>query len=74
MISESKPKVLEVESNKQNSDFECYDKSDGKLVHVDTDKRVIEGHQPKLALLPNRSEKDEITNNGETKYWKVNLV
>ena len=68
LISKSKPKVLEVESNEQNSDFEWDDKSDGKPVHVDTDEKVTKGHQPKLALLPNRSEKDEMTNNSETGY------
>ena len=37
--SASKPKVRKVESDEDNSDFECYIKSDGKQVHVDIDKR-----------------------------------
>ena len=60
-ISASKPKFRKVESEDQ-SDIECYSKSDGKPVHVDIDKKVTEGG-PTVALLPNKS---EINNNGET--------
>ena len=55
----------EVESVEEDSDFECYNKDDGKPLHVDVDKEVIEGG-PTLALLPNRSEGDKINNIGET--------
>ena len=61
----SKPKVRKVESDEDDSDFECYNKSDGKPVHVDIDKVVTEGG-PALALLPNKSEEDERNMNVET--------
>ena len=41
-------------------------KSNGKPVHSDIDKQVTKG-EPALALLPNKSEEEEINNNGETK-------
>ena len=63
-ISASKPKVRKVESDDYDSDFECYNKSDGKPVHADINKAVTEGG-PALVLLPNKSE-EEIKNNGET--------
>ena len=65
-ISASKPKVRKVESIEDNSDFECYKKSDGKPIHVDIDKEVIEGG-PALALLRNNSEEKEINVNCETR-------
>ena len=54
-----------VECDEDKSDFECYNRSDGKPVHVDIDKEVPE-EWPALALLPNKSEEEEINNNGET--------
>ena len=35
IISESKSNVRKLESDEDESDFECYDKSDGKSVPVD---------------------------------------
>ena len=56
-------------------DFECYDQSEGKSVHVDVDKELAESNNPTLALLPNRSEEHAINNNGETQdsYGNTNL-
>ena len=44
-ISASKPMIRKVESDEDDSDFECY-KLDGKPVHVDIDNEVTEedGH------------------------------
>ena len=70
-ISESKAKVQK-ESDERDNDFECYDKSDGKPVHVDVNKEVTEGN-PTHALLPNRSEEDKINNNGETRGGNGNI-
>ena len=67
IISESRPKVRKVDSDEEDSDFENYDRSEGKPVHVDIDKEITEGNKPTLALLPKRSENDEINNNGETR-------
>ena len=64
-VSASKAKVRKVESEKEDSGFEYYNKSEGKPIHVDIDKETTEGG-PALALLPNRSEEDEINNNVET--------
>ena len=58
--------VRKVESDGEDGHFECYDNSDGKPVHVDLDKELMEGDAT-LALLPNRSEGDEVNNNGETR-------
>ena len=66
IFSESRPKVRKVASDDDDSDFECYDRSKGKPVHVDVDKEMAESKKPTLALLPNRSEEDKINNNGET--------
>ena len=67
IFSESKPKVRKVDSDEQDSDFGCYDRSKGNRVHIDVDKKLTEGNKPTLALLPNRSEEDESNNNGETR-------
>ena len=64
-FSESKSKVQKVESDEKESDFECCDKSDGKPVHVNIDKELAVD-KPTPALLPNRSEEDEINRKGET--------
>ena len=53
-ISASKPKVRKVEGNEDQCDFECYNRSDSKPVHVDIDKEATE--RLALALLPNKSE------------------
>ena len=61
IYSESKLKVPKVESNEKISDFECYDKPEGKPVHVDVDENTrFSQRDPTLAILPNRSE-EEIT-------------
>ena len=57
IISESNSKVRKVESSEKQNDFECYDKSDGKTVHVNIDKELAV-HKPTLVLLPNRSEEE----------------
>ena len=67
IISESKSRVRKIESDEEDSGFKCFDKSKGKPVHVEVNKLTIEGNKSTLALLQNRSEKDEITNNGETR-------
>ena len=72
-ISKSKPKVRNVDSNEEDSDFECYDKSDGKPPHVHIDKDVTEGTKRTLPLLLNRSEEDEINNIGETRDGGGNI-
>ena len=72
MISESKSRVRKVESDEENSDFECFDKFDGKLVHVDVDKEITE-RDPTRALLPNRSEED-INDNGGTRDGNGNIT
>ena len=66
-ISKSWPKLRKVASDNKDSDYECYDQSEGKPVHVDVDKEKAERNKPTLALLPNRSQEDEIDNNGETR-------
>ena len=73
IISESKPKARKVESDKEDSDFDCYDKCEGEPVHVDIDKETTEGNKSTLALLPNRSEENEINNNGETRHGDGNI-
>ena len=65
--SESKLKVRKTESDEEGSDFDCYDNYEGKPVHVDIDNETTEENKSTLALLPNRSEKDEINKNGETR-------
>ena len=72
-ICEPKPKVQKVESNGKDSDFKCYNKSERKPVHVDIDKEATEEIYATLALLPNRSEKDETTNNGEARGGDSNV-
>ena len=49
-----------------DNEFECYDNSEGKPVHVDINKEAIEGNKPILTLKPNRSEEDKISKNGGT--------
>ena len=75
IISESKPKVRKVNSDEEDNDFECYDTSEGRPLHVDFDKDILEGNKPTLVLLPNRSEEDEINNNGKrsVRDGKINL-
>ena len=62
VITESKLKMRIVESEDRDGDFECYNKSVGKLVRADRDKgftRTDEGTPP-LTLLPNKSDGGEI--------------
>ena len=73
IISKSKPKVRKVESDEEDRDLECYDRSDGKPVHVDIEKEVTEGNNPTLALLPKKSEENEIHIIGETKGEDGNI-
>ena len=61
IIPESKPKIQKVELDKGNSDFECYDKSGGKPVHVVIDKETTKGNKSTLAVLPNRLKEIKIT-------------
>ena len=71
-ISTSKPKVWKVKSDEDDSDFECYNKSDGQPVHVDIDKEGT-GGRPALALLPNKSD-EKLINSSETRVRTVSLV
>ena len=73
IISESKLKVRRVESDEEHSDSECYDKSEGKPVHVDIDKETTQGNKSTLSLLPNRSEEDEINKTDEIKDEDGNI-
>ena len=72
VISESKSKVQKVKSAEEHSDFECCDKSNGKPVHVNVDREITE-RDPTHALLPNRSEKEELNNNGKTSGGNGNI-
>ena len=63
-ICASKPQIRKEESDEDNSDFDCYNKSDGKPVHVNIDKEITEGG-PALAWIPNKSE-EETNNNDDT--------
>ena len=56
----------------KDSHLECCTKSDGKLLHVDINREVTEG-EPTLSLLPQRSEEDEVNDNGETRGGNVNV-
>ena len=49
----SKSNVRKLESDEEESDFECYDKSDGKPVYVGDDKEIAI-NKPTLALIQNR--------------------
>ena len=72
-ISAFKPKVRKVEFDENHdNDFEYYKKSDGKPVHVDIDKEVIEGRLA-LKLPPNKSEEEEMNHNGETMGGSGNI-
>ena len=50
ILSESKLKVLKVNSEKENSDFECTDRSEGKPVHVEIDKKS-RGKQTHISIV-----------------------
>ena len=65
IFSQSDSKVGKVDSDKEQSECDCYDKSEGKPVHVNIDKELAVD-KPTLALTPNRSEEDEINNNDQT--------
>ena len=66
IFSDSKLEVRKVESDEEESDFECYDTSDGKPVHVDVQEEVAV-KKPILALLPNRSDEDAFIKNESTR-------
>ena len=63
-IPESKLKVWKVESEDEDNDFDCYNKNDGKPVHVDVDKEITKTDKKTWALasLPNKSDQDGIIN------------
>ena len=67
IICESKSKVRKVDSDEEDSDFECYDRSEEKPVHVDIDKQLTEANRLTVALLANRSDGDKIHIIGETR-------
>ena len=71
---ESRSKVREVESENKDSYFECYDNSDGKPVLIYVDKEITGDSQKKttLALLPTRSEEEEINNTTKTGFRNDN--
>ena len=73
IISESKTEFQKVGSDKEDSNFECYDKSACELVNADVGKKITGSSQkgPTFARLPNRSEAEEI-NNGETEAGNAN--
>ena len=73
IISKSQVRLRKVASNDKNSDLECYDRSEGKLVYVGVDKEMAEISKPTLVLVPNRSEEDEINNNDETRDRDGNI-
>ena len=73
-ICEYKPKVRKVELDEEDSDFECYDRSEGKPVGVDIDNKITERNKATLAPLPNRPEEDENNNNGETRDRDGNIT
>ena len=54
------------------SDFQCYNESAGKPVHVHIDNAIAQG-DPTLALLANRSEEDETDNKDETTGRNCNI-
>ena len=59
--------------DEEENDFESYDRSEGKPIHVDLDEGMTEGNQLTLALLPNRSEEDKISNDGKTRDRDGNI-
>ena len=56
-----------MDSDEEDSYFECYDRSEGKPVQVGINKEITGGNKLTLALLPNRSEEAEMNKNGETR-------
>ena len=73
IISKFKLNVRKVDSDEEDSNFECYDRSEKKPVHADFDKELTEGNKPTLAMLPKKSEEDEIINSGETRDRDGNM-
>ena len=74
VISESRSKVRKVASDDDDSDFERYNRSEDKPVHVDVDKELVESNKPTLALVPKKSEENEINNKGETQDRDGNTI
>ena len=66
-ISKFKLKVWKVELEEEKSNFECYNKWDGKPVHVDVDRNFTgsSGKDPALALLSNKLKEDETNKEGQ---------
>ena len=71
-IFASKPKIRKVKSNEDDSDFECYNKSERKLVHVDIDKEITQGG-PALALQRNKLEEEETRRPASTSIFFAQL-
>ena len=70
IISKSQPRLRKVASNDKDSDLECYDRSECKLVYVDVDNEVAENSKPTLALVLKKSDEDEVNNNDETRIGR----
>ena len=73
IICKFKLNVRKVDSDEEDSNFECYDRSEKKPVHANFDKELTEGNKPTLAMLPKKSEEDEIINSGETRDRDGNM-
>ena len=73
IVSESKPKIRKLDSDENDVEFECYDRSEGKPVHVDIVKKITEGNKPTLSLILNRSEEEESNNKNETRDGDGNI-
>ena len=75
IYSESKAKVQIIKPEDKDSNSECYNMSDGKLVRVDVDKKVTGSDEkdPTLALLTNRSEEFETNIIGDVRDRSYSL-
>ena len=75
IIPKFNPKVRKVESEDEDSNFECYNKSNGKPLHVDVDKQTSgsDERNSTLVVLLNRREENKINNNGEIGVGSKNL-
>ena len=61
IVSESTLKVRKVKTDERDSDFECYDKSYRKPVHVDVDKETTGSSQRETTLALLEEEKISTT-------------
>ena len=64
---EAESKVRKVEPEDQDSDFECYNESHSKLVHVEVDEEITGRNEKRfaLALLPKKLKEHKINNFSE---------